>query len=157
MEVSGIGASSICNLLDVINLEPVLLLLLWLLLLSRLLAEITPPGVCIIKTVSGFGALKNTKINQTWNCRSNYNINKHKIRHCYEPVISTIRHHPRDLLSVLLLGMQLYKNIKIDLSIVAVNLQVDCCRGVFCCCLGVFGWLLKRLFGCCQWVFGWLL
>jgi len=49
------GGSSCFILLDEINLEPVFFLF-W----RRLLVEMTPRGVCIIKTVSGFGALQKT-------------------------------------------------------------------------------------------------
>lgn len=50
--VSSSGVSSIFTLFDEINLEPDFFLF-W----RRFFAEKTPVGVCIIKTVSGFGAL----------------------------------------------------------------------------------------------------
>lgn len=60
--VLSIGVTSCFLLLDEINLEPVFFLV-W----RRLLVEITPSGVCIIKTVSGLGALqKKKKKKTTW-------------------------------------------------------------------------------------------
>jgi len=50
--VSSGGISSSFARLDEISLDPAFFLF-W----RRLLAENTPRGVCIIKTVSGFGAL----------------------------------------------------------------------------------------------------
>jgi len=54
--VLSIGGTSCFLLLDEINLEPVFFLV-W----RRLLVEMTPRGVCIIKTVSGLGALQRKK------------------------------------------------------------------------------------------------
>lgn len=51
--VSSAGDSSTSSLFAKISLEPVLFLF-W----TRLLAEKTPEGVCMINTVSGFGALQ---------------------------------------------------------------------------------------------------
>jgi hypothetical protein len=47
------GVSSTFILFDEINLDPTFLLF-WI----RILVEMTPLGVCIIKTVSGLGALQ---------------------------------------------------------------------------------------------------